>query len=40
MTRQVETSEREVSVRLRQTLGEDTFRAIAETNPERWLGEQ
>ncbi|MEE4121034.1 MAG: amidohydrolase family protein [Paracoccaceae bacterium] len=40
MTRQVETSEREVSVRLRQTLGEDTFRAIAETNPERWLGER
>lgn len=39
MTRQVETSEREVSVRLRQTLGEDTFRAIAETNPRRWLGE-
>lgn len=39
MTRRVEHSERAVSVRLRDALGEETFREIAETNPARWLGE-
>ena len=38
MTRNRALSEREVSVRLRQTLGEALFRQIAETNPEVWLG--
>jgi len=39
MTRQVEASERAVSIRLRHTLGERWFREIAETNPRHWLGE-
>lgn len=37
MTRQESLSERAVAVRLRAGLGEDLFRQIAETNPERWL---
>lgn len=40
MTRQEDLSERAMAVRLRAGLGEDLFRQIAETNPERWLGEQ
>lgn len=39
MTRQEELSERAVSVRLRDTLGEELFQQIAETNPAIWLGE-
>ncbi|NBC95666.1 MAG: amidohydrolase family protein [Deinococcus-Thermus bacterium] len=39
MTRQVERSERAVSVSLRDALGEAWFREIAETNPRHWLGE-
>lgn len=37
MTRQEEMSERAVSLALRATLGEDCFKAIAETNPSRYL---
>ncbi|WP_158976999.1 amidohydrolase family protein [Parasedimentitalea maritima] len=37
MTRQEELSERAVSIRLRNTLGEDLFKQIAQTNPEVWL---
>ncbi len=40
MTKQEALSEREVSVRLRDALGEDLFRQIAEINPEVWLGER
>ncbi|MEY8843415.1 amidohydrolase family protein [Cribrihabitans sp. XS_ASV171] len=39
MTRQEKLSEREVCFRLRNTLGEEVFRQIAEENPARWLGE-
>jgi len=39
MTRQEELSERAVSIRLRNVLGEDLFKQIAETNPQVWLGE-
>ncbi len=39
MTRQEKLSERAVSIRLRNTLDEDLFRQIAETNPAIWLGE-
>lgn len=38
MTRNTAMSERELSVKLRLTLGEDLYRRIAETNPARWLG--
>lgn len=38
MSRNTDYAEREVSMRLRLTLGEDLFRDIAETNPARWLG--
>lgn len=38
MTRNTSMSEREVSVKLRLTLGEDLFRQVAETNPVIWLG--
>ncbi|MBE1283782.1 MAG: amidohydrolase family protein [Rhodobacteraceae bacterium] len=37
MTRQEELSERAVCMRLREHLGEDLFRQIAETNPDVWL---
>ena len=37
MTRQEELSEREVCFRLRNALGEEIFRQIAEENPVRWL---
>jgi len=40
MTKQEKLSERAVSFGLRSALGEDTFRLIAETNPEIWLGER
>lgn len=40
MTRQEDLSERAVCFRLRDALGEDLFRRIAETNPEIWLGER
>ncbi|PWE31343.1 hypothetical protein DDZ14_13360 [Maritimibacter sp. 55A14] len=40
MTRQEALSERAVCFRLRNALGEETFRRIAETNPEIWLGER
>ena len=40
MTRQEELSERAVCVRLRNVLGEEVFRQIADTNPKVWLGEQ
>jgi len=40
MTRQEKLSERAVCFRLRNALGEDVFRQIAETNPEIWLGER
>ncbi|MGR3760307.1 amidohydrolase family protein [Roseobacteraceae bacterium NS-SX3] len=40
MTRLEELSERAVSIRLRDTLGEELFRQIAETNPGLWLGGQ
>lgn len=39
MTRQERLSEKEVCFRLRNTLGEEVFRQIAEENPARWLGE-
>lgn len=39
MTRQERLSEKAVSIRLRDALGEDKFRQIAEVNPRRWLGE-
>lgn len=39
MTRQVDLSERAVCFRLRNALGEEVFRQIAETNPRVWLGE-
>lgn len=39
MTRQEKLSEREVCFRLRNALGEEIFRQIAETNPAEWLGE-
>lgn len=38
MTRNTAVSERELSVKLRLTLGEDLYRQIAETNPDAWLG--
>lgn len=38
MTRNTAMSERELSVKLRLTLGEDLYRQIAETNPGVWLG--
>lgn len=40
MTRQERLSERAVCIRLRNALGEEIFRQIAETNPEIWLGER
>ncbi len=40
MTRQEELSERAVSFRLRDALGEAWYRQLAETNPEVWLGER
>lgn len=39
MTRQEKLSEKAVSIRLRDALGEANFRQIAETNPRVWLGE-
>ncbi len=39
MTRQEKLSERSVCFRLRNALGEEVFRQIAEENPARWLGE-
>lgn len=39
MTRQERLSERAVCFRLRNVLGEELFRQIAETNPAVWLGE-
>jgi len=39
MTRQERLSERAISFRLRDALGETLFRRIAETNPAIWLGE-
>ncbi|WP_425044620.1 amidohydrolase family protein [Primorskyibacter sp. S87] len=39
MTRQEELSEKAVCFRLRNALGEEVFRQIAEENPARWLGE-
>ncbi|MGI1663027.1 amidohydrolase family protein [Palleronia sp. KMU-117] len=39
MTRQEELSEKAVSIRLRDALGEDLFHQIAHVNPRRWLGE-
>jgi predicted TIM-barrel fold metal-dependent hydrolase len=39
MTRQEELSERAVCFRLRNALGENVFRQIAEENPAKWLGE-
>ena len=39
MTRQEKLSERAVCFRLRNALGEEVFRQIAETNPRIWLGE-
>ncbi len=38
MTQQEKLSERAVSFRLRNALGEEWFRQLAETNPEVWLG--
>ncbi len=38
MTRQEDLSEKAVSIRLRDALGEDHFRQIAEINPAEWLG--
>lgn len=38
MTRQEKLSEKAVSIRLRDALGEPCFRQIAETNPKVWLG--
>ena len=40
MTRQEKLSEKAVSIRLRDALGEECFRQIAETNPKVWLGKQ
>ncbi len=40
MTRQEHLSEREVCFRLRNALGEEVFRRIAEENPAVWLGER
>ncbi|MEM1236368.1 MAG: amidohydrolase family protein [Pseudomonadota bacterium] len=40
MTKQESLSERAVCFGLRDALGEALFRQIAETNPERWLGER
>jgi len=40
MTRQEKLSERAVCFRLRNALGEEVFRRIAEENPQVWLGEQ
>jgi len=40
MTRQEELSERAVCFRLRNVLGEEVFRRIAEENPQVWLGER
>jgi predicted TIM-barrel fold metal-dependent hydrolase len=40
MTTQERLSERAVSFRLRDAVGEELFRRIAETNPEIWLGER
>ena len=40
MTRQEELSERAVSIRLRDTLGEKSFVQIAQINPEVWLNER
>lgn len=40
MTRQEKLSERAVCFRLRNALGEEVFRQIAEVNPEIWLGER
>jgi hypothetical protein len=39
MTRQEELSEKAVSIRLRDALGEGLFHRIAHENPRRWLGE-
>ncbi|GGH23475.1 Amidohydrolase [Cribrihabitans marinus] len=39
MTRQESLSEKAVCFRLRNALGEEVFRQIAEENPARWLGE-
>jgi predicted TIM-barrel fold metal-dependent hydrolase len=39
MTRQEALSEKAISIRLRDALGEDGFRQIAETNPRDWLGD-
>lgn len=39
MTRQEKLSEKAVSVRLRDALGEDVFTRVARINPMRWLGE-
>ena len=39
MTRQEALSEKAVSIRLRDALGEDDFHQIAHVNPRRWLGE-
>jgi len=40
MTRQEELSERAVSIRLRDTLGDNLFKQIAQTNPEVWYDNQ
>lgn len=40
MTRQEELSEKAVCFRLRNALGDEVFRRIAEENPEVWLGER
>ena len=40
MTKQERLSEKAVCIRLRNTLGEDLFRQIAEENPRVWLGEK
>jgi predicted TIM-barrel fold metal-dependent hydrolase len=40
MTKQEKLSEKAVSFRLRNALGEDLFRQIAEENPRVWLGER
>ncbi len=39
MTRQEKLSEKAVCIRLRNALGEEVFRQMAEENPARWLGE-
>lgn len=38
MTRQEALSEKAISIRLRDALGEDDFHQIADVNPRRWLG--